>query len=80
MTGVRESSFWLPSSSATTLAAIRIVIAAQALWILLSRDPAGVAAMPSIVWEGVQQDWRLRFLLVTGFPAVESFHYSYCQA
>ena len=73
MTDVRAFSFRLPSSSPTTLAAIRIVIAAQALWILLSRDPAGVSAMPSIVWEGVPQDWRLRFLLVPGFPAVESF-------
>jgi len=54
-----------------TLAAARIVVAVQALWILLSRDPAGVSAMPPVIWQAVTPEWQLRYLLVPGIPGVE---------
>lgn len=61
-----------PRASPETLALMRIVIAAQALWILLSRDPAGVSALPPIIWQGVDPSYRLRFLLLPGIPGIET--------
>src|SRR5687767_8036585 len=58
-------------SGPRTLGFIRIVIATQALWILLSRDPAGIAALPDILSERVSQASRYRFLL-TQTPALEA--------
>jgi len=48
-----------------------MIVAAQALWILLSRDPAGISAMGSVIWDDVSPDYRLRFLLVPGIPGIE---------
>jgi hypothetical protein len=64
--------FWLPRSGPTTLAAARVVIALQALWILLSRDPAGISAMPPVIWQGVTPEWRLRYLLGPDIPGIEA--------
>ena len=63
---------WIPRSGPTTLAAARIIVAVQALWFLLSRDPAGISAMPPTVWQELQPAYQLRFLLVQGIPGVES--------
>jgi hypothetical protein len=71
MTWSQWRDFRLPRSGPVTLAAVRIVVAAQALWILLSRDPAGISAMPHAIWQQVQPEWHLRFLLVQGVPGIE---------
>jgi Vitamin K-dependent gamma-carboxylase len=63
--------FWLPRSGPTTLAAVRIIVSVQALWILLSRDPAGNSAMPHAIWQELQPEFHLRFLLVQGIPGIE---------
>jgi hypothetical protein len=47
------------------------VVAVQALWILLSRDPAGVSASPPVIWQGVTPEWQLRYLLVPGISGTE---------
>jgi hypothetical protein len=62
---------WIPRSGPYTLAWIRIVVALQALWILLSRDPAGVSAMPDVIWQDVPLGWKVRFFLVQGLPDLE---------
>ena len=62
---------WIPRSGPYTLAWIRIVVALQALWILLSRDPAGVSAMPNVIWQDVPLEWKIRFFLVQGLPQLE---------
>jgi hypothetical protein len=62
---------WIPRSGPYTLAWIRIVVAIQALWILLSRDPAGVSAMPYVIWQDVPLEWKVRFFLVQGLPDLE---------
>ena len=71
MTIARLFEAWIPRSGPYTLAWIRIVVAAQALWILLSRDPAGVSAMPDVIWQDVLPEWKARFLLVQGVPKLE---------
>lgn len=58
-------------SGPTTLAAMRIVVAAQALWMLLSRDPVGIAGLPPIVWDAVDETFRQRFLLAPR-PSLEA--------
>jgi hypothetical protein len=62
---------WIPRSGPFTLAWIRIVVATQALWILLSRDPAGLSAMPDVIWREVLPEWKTRFFLVQGMPLLE---------
>jgi vitamin K-dependent gamma-carboxylase-like protein len=39
---------------------------------LLSRDPAGVSAMPPVIWQGVGPVAQWRFLLVPGVPEIET--------
>jgi vitamin K-dependent gamma-carboxylase-like protein len=63
--------FWLPPSGPLTLAAVRIIVAVQALWILLSRDPSGVSALPPVLWQEVLPEWHFRFLLTQGIPGIE---------
>jgi hypothetical protein len=71
VTSVSRLELWIPRSGPVTLAAVRIVVAVQALWILLSRDPAGSSAMPPVIWQGVTPVWRLRYLLVPRIPEIE---------
>jgi hypothetical protein len=54
-----------------TLALVRMIVAGQALWILLSRDPAGISALPPAVWDGVDRRLALRFLLEPGRSGLE---------
>jgi hypothetical protein len=61
----------IPRSGPLTLAWVRIIIALQALWILLSRDPAGISALPDVVWQDVLPEWKLRFALSPGIPQIE---------
>jgi len=62
--------FWFAEGSPYDLAGARIVVALQALWILLSRDIPAVADLPAGFWDGVRtQLWR--FLIVPGHPRLE---------
>ena len=63
--------FWFQAGSPGNLAAARIVIALHALWILLSRDFAGIAALPATFWGGVSDQTRWRFLLFPGEGPLE---------
>jgi len=64
--------FWLAPESARNLAAARIVLAAHALWILLSRDIPALSALPAELWAEVPQSARWRFLIWEGRPGLEA--------
>lgn len=66
---------WFAEAPATNLAAARIIIGAHALWILLSRDFAGVSALPVEFWSGVRASVQWRYLLFPGHPLLEQFLY-----
>jgi hypothetical protein len=64
--------FWFAPEPARNLAAARIVFAAQALWILLSRDIPALSALPPELWSEVPQSARWRFLIFEGRPGFEA--------
>jgi hypothetical protein len=64
--------FWFAPGDARTLAAVRIVVAAHALWILLSRDLPALAGLPAPFWSTVSPSARARFLIAEGHPRWES--------
>ena len=64
--------FWFAPETARNLAAARIVLAAQALWILLSRDIPALSALPAAFWAEVPASARWRYLIVEGHPGLES--------
>ena len=64
--------FWFAPETARNLAAARIVLAAQALWILLSRDIPALSALPAAFWAEVPASARWRFLIFEGHPGLES--------
>ena len=49
----------------------RIVFAATSLWVLASRDFAGVSGLPAEFWRGVPVSTRWRFLDFWGHPYLE---------
>ena len=61
----------LPDGSAIDLAGARIIIAAHALWILLSRDLAAASGLPPELWLRVHESARWRYLLFPGIPSLE---------
>jgi hypothetical protein len=63
---------WFAPGDPRTLALVRIVVAAHALWILLSRDLPALAALPAPFWRGVAASARARFLITEGHPRWES--------
>jgi hypothetical protein len=63
--------FWFGAGSALDLAALRVLVAVHALWILLSRDLAGISGLPAEMWVGVAGTTRWRFLIFEGHPALE---------
>ncbi len=63
--------FWYEPEAARNLAVARILVAAQALWVLLSRDYAGLSGLPPAFWVGVPASARWRYLIVPGHPDVE---------
>jgi hypothetical protein len=65
-------SFWFAPESPRNLAAARVVFAAHALWVLLSRDLAALSALPPEFFAGVAESARWRFLLWPGHASVES--------
>jgi hypothetical protein len=64
--------FWFAPEPARNLAAARIVFAAQALWILLSRDIPALSALPAAFWAEVPESARWRFLIFEGRPGLEA--------
>jgi hypothetical protein len=64
--------FWFAPESARNLAAARIILAGQALWILLSRDIPALSALPAEFWAEVPQSARWRFLIFEGRPGLEA--------
>lgn len=65
-------AFWFAQESPRNLAAARILVAAHALWVLLSRDPAALSGLPAEFWTSVSDGARWRFLLFEGRPGLET--------
>jgi Vitamin K-dependent gamma-carboxylase len=63
--------FWFAPGSPQNLAAARIVFAATSLWVLASRDFAGISGLPADFWSGVSASVRWRFLDFGGHPFLE---------
>lgn len=59
-------AFWFTPASATNLGAVRVVVAVHALWILLSRDYAGIARAPAVFRSTIPDDVRWRYLIFEG--------------
>jgi hypothetical protein len=67
----RWDGFWFAEETARNLAAARVVVAAQALWLVLSRDHAAISGLPPEFWSQVPTSARLRFLLFAGHSDLE---------
>jgi hypothetical protein len=78
MSTFRQSwdSFWFRPAAPLGLVASRVLLSADALWIVLSRpDLAGLAAWPPELWAGVSVGLRLRYLIPLGAPLAEQVAY-----
>ena len=62
---------WFAPEPAINLAVARVLAAGVALWVLLSRDRAGVSGLSQVFWSGVAETTRWRFLLFPGHWAIE---------
>jgi hypothetical protein len=62
---------WFGPEAPTNLAAARVVLALQALWILLSRDLPALSALPPEFFAAVTDSARWRYLLWEGHPVLE---------
>jgi len=76
MTGVAPRGwswdwFWFQHPSALNLAVARVLVAAQALWILLSRDYPAISGLPSVFWSRVDPSTMWRYLVFPGHPELE---------
>lgn len=72
----RWRTFWHAPGSALNLAVARVVLAATALWLVLSRwDLPSVLEFPAEVWSQVTAERRARFMMVFG-PGVERVLYA----
>lgn len=67
--------FWFADGSPYDLAAARIVVSLQALWILLSRDMAVLSGVPPEIWDRVPRSLLWRYGVVPGHPALEQALY-----
>ncbi|MBI1789566.1 MAG: HTTM domain-containing protein [Acidobacteria bacterium] len=63
--------FWFAPGDARNLALARIVVAATALWGLLSRDLPAISGLPAEFWAAVPANTRLRYLLYPGHEPLE---------
>jgi len=63
--------FWFAPGSPRNLAAARIVFGTTSLWVLVSRNFAGVSALPAEFWSGVSASTRWRFLDFGGHPSLD---------
>ena len=62
---------WCAPEPALDLAAARVVLALQALWILLSRDLPALSALPPAFWSAVPAGARWRYLVFAGHQRLE---------
>lgn len=62
---------WFAPETAVNLAAARIVFAAHAIWILLSRDYPSISSLPAAFWTLSPASDRLRFLFFPGHESLE---------
>jgi len=62
---------WFAPGSARNLAAARILVGGQALWMLLSRDLAAHSGLPAVLWDSVPDPMRWRYLIFPGHPVAE---------
>jgi hypothetical protein len=69
---MRWERFWFAPGDPLNLAAARVVLALQGLWILLSRDLPALSALPAAFWSDVSPAARWRYLLWEGHPAAEA--------
>jgi hypothetical protein len=63
--------FWFERGSPQNLAAARIVFGVTSLWVLVSRDFAGISGLPAEFWSEVPASVRWRFLDFAGHPFLE---------
>jgi hypothetical protein len=63
--------FWYGLGSPTNLAAARIVFGFTSLWVLVSRNFAGMSGLPSEFWSAVPASASWRYLDFGGHPALE---------
>jgi hypothetical protein len=68
--------FWFRPAFPLGLIVARVLLAANALWIVLSRaDLADLAGWPSELWAGVSPGLRLRYLILPVAPSLEQAAY-----
>ena len=56
---------------ALNLACARVIFAAHALWVLLSRDLPAISALPAEFWLGVDRTELWRYFIFPGYPELE---------
>ncbi len=59
------------SGDPRNLAAARIIVAAHAIWVLVSWDIASLSGLPDGFWWNVRETTQWRFLIFPGHPGVE---------
>lgn len=65
------TQFWFSPAPPLNLAVARIVFAAHAFWMVLSRDLAGVSGVPAEFWHAAGPTLRWRYLLFPGHSGLE---------
>lgn len=68
---LRWDRFWFAPSSSRNLAAARIVFASMSLWVLVSRNFAGISGLPAQFWSAVPASASWRYLDFGGHSALE---------
>jgi hypothetical protein len=71
MMGAAWNSFWYSDGSALNLAVARVLVAGQALWVVLSRDYGAISGLPSAFWAEVRPTYQWRFLDFPGTTNLE---------
>ncbi len=66
------NAFWFAHGSPLNLAMARVIVAVQALWVVLSRDFAAISGLPPEFWSRVDPGAQWRFLIFPGHPGMES--------
>jgi hypothetical protein len=64
--------FWFVDGSPLNLAMARIVFATTSLWVLISRNFAGISGLPVEFWSAVPAATNWRYLLFHGHPILEN--------
>jgi hypothetical protein len=63
--------FWYAPGSPRNLAAARILFASTSLWVLVSRNFAGISGLPTEFWSAVPTSASWRYLDFAGHPSLE---------